>query len=416
MQNSDKHPAAEAEAFTAAQLNRPDVIANPYPYYHLLRSQPPQFGLLDYPPGTVPGKDEPRPAWAFLKYEDVAFIAREHELFSSRDEMQEQSSAPTLMLVNDDRPRHKFLRGIAQQAFSPKLIDQDVAPWAERTVADMINRIGAGELDIMKTYAVELPARFMTRLLGTPESDWPRLRDWGNAFMVTADFTAEERLQSNADLAQYYADAVRERIADIQKGRSVGDDLMTAFICSEFDGQRLTSEEVIRFCITLVVAGAETTVYFLGNLVSTLIEHPEFFHALKGDRSLMRYFLDESLRRDGPPQRLFRVATEDCDVNGTSVSAGDWVAIFFAAANRDPAVFENPDQFQLPRKNVSRHLTFGHGIHTCMGFRVAKLEGEKLLHGLLDNFSGIRPGAEPARRQSGGLLNYGFETLPVILE
>lgn len=234
--------------------------------------------------------------------------------------------------------------------------------------------------------------------------------------MVTADFTAEERQQSNANLAQYYVDAVGERIADIQKGRSVSDDLMTAFISSEFEGQRLTPEEVIRFCITLVVAGAETTVYFLGNLVSTLVECPQYFAALKEDRSLIRYFLDESLRRDGPPQRLFRVATEDCDVNGTKVCAGDWVALFFAAANRDPEVFENPDEFQLPRKNVSRHMTFGHGIHTCMGFRVAKLEGEKLLQGLLDNFSGVRKSVKPARRQSGGLLNYGFETLPLILD
>ncbi|MEM6604854.1 MAG: cytochrome P450 [Pseudomonadota bacterium] len=415
MQKPEGHPGSDFSEFTVADLNQPDVIQNPYPYYARLRNDAPQFGLLDYPPGTIPGKDEPRPAWAFLRYEDVAFIARNHETFSSRDEMQEQSSAPTLMLVNDDRPRHRFLRGIAQQAFSPKLIEEDVGPWATQTVCAMIDRIGGGELEIMNTYAVELPARFMTRLLGTPETDWPLLRDWGNAFMVTANYTADEREQSNRRLAQYYNDAVDQRIADIERGKSVGDDLMTSFITSEFEGQRLSAEEVKRFCITLVVAGAETTVYLLGNLIATLAQEPTICDQLRADRSLMRHFLDESLRRDGPPQRLFRVATADCEVNGTLVSKGDWVAVFFAAANRDPDVFEDPDRFMLPRKNVSRHLSFGHGIHSCMGFRIARLEGEKLINGLLDAFPSINPGSGATKRQSGGLLNYGYENLSISL-
>lgn len=401
--------------FSVEALNSPEVIANPYPYYAKLRDQAPAFGLLDYPPGTIPGQDEPRPAWAFLRHEDVSFVARNHDLFSSRDEMQEQSSAPTLMLVNDDRPRHRFLRGLAQTAFSPKRVEADVAPWAEQTVAEMINRIGDGELDVMRSYAVELPARFITRLIGTPESDWPLLRDWGNAFMVTADYTAAERQESNIQLAHYYSRAVDERIAQIAAGENVGDDLMSAFIRTEFEGQTLTPEEVKRFCITLVVAGAETTVYLLGNLISVFLEAPELYTRLQNDRGLVRPFIEECLRRDGPPQRLFRVATADCDVNGTQVFEGDWVAIFYAAANRDPAVFENPDQFVLDRPNINKQMTFGHGIHSCMGSRIARMEADKFLNGILDNFAAIEPGSSPASRQRGGLLNYGYESLPVRL-
>lgn len=403
------------EDFSVAALNTPEVIANPYPYYEKLRDQAPTFGLLDYPPGTIPGQDEPRPAWAFLRHDDVSYVARNHELFSSRDEMQEQSTAPTLMLVNDDRPRHRFLRGLAQTAFSPKRVEADVAPWAEQTVSEMIERIGDGEVDVMRSYAVELPARFITRLIGTPEEDWPLLRDWGNAFMVTADFTAEERQQSNLELAQYYSAAVDHRIAQIDSGAAVGDDLMTAFIQSQFEGQSLTPDEVKRFCITLVVAGAETTVYLLGNLISVFLEIPELYPRLQQDRSLVRPFIEECLRRDGPPQRLFRVATADCDVNGTQVAKGDWVAIFYAAANRDPAVFTTPDDFVLNRPNINKHMTFGHGIHSCMGSRIARMEADKFLNGLLDSFAAIEPGAQPASRQRGGLLNYGFETLPVRL-
>ena len=415
MSNAAMSAEAIPDDFSVASLNSPEVIRNPYPYYAKLRDRPPQFGLLDFPPGTIPGQDEPRPAWAFLRHEDVAFVARNHELFSSRDEMQEQSSAPTLMLVNHDRPRHRFLRGLAQAAFLPRRVEGDVAPWAESTVRDMIGRYGEGEIDLMSTFAVELPARFITRLIGTPEQDWPRLRDWGNAFMVTADYTAEERQQSNQELALYYDAAVDQRAADIAAGKPVGDELMTAFLRTEFEGEKLTLEEVKRFCITLVVAGAETTVYLLGNLVGVLLERPDLFTALQNDRSLVRPFIEECLRRDGPPQRLFRVATQDCDVNGTPIKQGDWVAIFYAAANRDPAVFENPDEFVLQRPNINKHMTFGHGIHACMGSRVARMEADKFLNGLLDHYGAITPGAASPRRQGGGLLNFGYESLPVVL-
>lgn len=398
-----------------SQLNTPEVIANPYPHYAALREQAPQFGLLDFPPGTIPGQDEPRPAWAFLRYADVAQIARDFDAFSSRDEMQEASSAPTLMLVNHDRPEHRFLRGIAQEAFLPKRVEEDIAPWAEQTIAAMIKNIGGGNIDVMQSYAVELPARFVTRLIGTPEEDWPLLRNWSNAFMVTADFTAEERQQSNLELAQYYSEAVDARIAAMERGDAVGDDLMSAFIRAEFEGKRLSADEVKRFCITLVVAGAETTVYLLGNLVANFLEMPELFSALKENRTLVRPFIEESLRRDGPPQRLFRVATRDTLVNGTQVREGDWVAIFYAAANRDPAMFEDPDAFILNRENINKQLTFGHGIHSCMGARVARMEADKFVNGLLDNFNSVGDCGVAPVRQRGGLLNYGLDSLVVEL-
>lgn len=399
--------------FTADQLIRPEVIANPYPYYDLLREKLPQFGLLDYPPGTVPGQDQPHPAWVFLKYEDVAAIARNHDAFSSRDIMQEESDAPTLMLVNHDRPRHTVLRSLAQKAFTPKRVGTDVGPWAEKTVKAMCEKMGDGEIDFMEDFAVEMPARFMTRLIGTPEADWTKLRRWGNAFMVTSVFTAEERNQCNQEIADYYAAAVMERAADMRAGKDLPDDLMSAFLQVEDEGNTLTMEEVIRFCITLVVAGAETTVYFLGNLVHNLVEDPALFERLKEDRTLVRPFMEETLRRDGPPQRLFRVATQDVEVGGVQVKEGDWVALFFAAANRDPAVFERPHELILNRPNVKRHLTFGHGIHHCMGSNVARMEGDKMVNGLLDTYSRLLPGKTPMQRQSGGLLNYGLETCPV---
>lgn len=406
MSNTDKR-------FPIEQLVTPEVIANPYPYYAMLRDEPLQFGLLDFPPGTIPGQDQPHPAWAIFKYEDVAAAAKSHDIFSSRDPMQEASTAPTLMLVNHDRPDHTILRAIAQKAFTPKRVVEDVGPWAEKTVAGMFERLQNPEMDFMESFAVEVPARFLTRLIGTPEEDWHLLRDWGSAFMVTSDFTVAERNQCNKEIAAYYSDAVKKRYEEIADGTTPPDDLMTAFIKAEHEGKTLTQEEVIRFCITLVVAGAETTVYFLGNLIATLLEKPELFSLLQKDRTLLRPFMEESFRRDGPVQRLFRVCTQDTELGGAKIKEGDWVALFFSSANRDPSVFENPDEFILNRPNIKRHLTFGHGIHYCMGNVVARMEAEKLLNGILDNVTGIEMGEGGIKRQSGGLLNYGAENLPI---
>ncbi len=396
-------------------LNTPAIIRDPYPAYAELRRLGPQFGLKDYPPGTIPGMDEPIPAWVFLSYQDVTEVASRPDVFSSRDPMQEASSAPTLMLVNHDKPEHTFLRNLSQKAFTPKRIEKDVAPWAEDTVRTMIEKYGAGEIDMMQTFAVEMPAKFITRLIGTPEEDWEKLRHWGNAFMVSSTFTPEQRQQSNIELEAYYSAAVDQRIADIENGVTPSDDIMTALITSEHNGRKLTVDEVKRFCMTLVVAGAETTVYFLGNLIANFLERPDLYQALRKDRSLVRPYMEETLRRDGPPQRLFRVALADVEIGGVEVKQGDWVAVFFAAANRDPVEFENPNELILDRPNIKRHVTFGHGIHHCMGARTARMEADKLLNGLLDAYSSIGPGSSPLKRQEGGLLNYGLESCPVNL-
>lgn len=142
---------------------------------------------------------------------------------------------------------------------------------------------------------------------------------------------------------------------------------------------------------------------------------PYAANRLKEEPGLVGHSMEESLRRDGPPQRLFRVATRDIELGGAQIRAGDWVALFYAAANRDPAAFSDPDDFVLKRPNVNRHLTFGHGIHHCLGSRIARLEAQKLIEGLLANFRRLEPAGAAPVRQRGGLLNYGLESCPVTL-
>ncbi|RNL64697.1 cytochrome P450 [Zhongshania marina] len=393
----------------------PECISNPYPVYKQLRSHAPVNGLLDYPPGTVPGVDTPYPAWVVTRYEDVDYVLRNPEIFSSEDPMQANSSAPSLMLVNHDRPRHTALRNLAKMAFTPKRIHDDIVDRLRTDINKIVDRKLNAEMDFMVDVAGVIPALVMTYLMGLPPEDYKLLVRWANAFMVSSDFTPEERQACNVELFNYFVAAVGKRYADIEAGNKVSDDLMTAFINAEYEGDTLSKEEVVLFCITLVVAGAETTTYFLGNLMGVMLEDAEWFSKLKSDRSLIRPFMEECLRRDGPPQRLFRLVLQDCEISGQEIKAGDWIAFFMAAANHDENVFPEPEKFIIGRKNIAKHITFGRGIHHCLGAPLARVEAEIMLNVILDKCEGVNGELANSKRQSGGLLAYGFATLPLQL-
>lgn len=398
-----------------ANMLSPECIQNPYPVYKKLRSQSPVHGLLDYPPGTVPGVDTPFPAWVITRYADVDYVLSNPDIFSSEDPMQANSSAPSLMLVNHDKPRHTDLRNLAKMAFTPKRIHDNIVERLRSDVSAIVDRNVGQSIDFMEEVAGVIPALVMTYLMGLPKEDYKKLVRWANAFMVSSDFTPQERQSCNEELFHYFVAKVGERYSDIEAGKEVTDDLMTAFITAEYEGNGLSKEEVVLFCITLVVAGAETTTYFLGNLMGVMLEDSSWFERLKQDRSLIRPFMEECLRRDGPPQRLFRCVLKDCEVGGQVIKAGDWVAFFMAAANHDESVFENPEQFILGRKNVSKHVTFGRGIHHCLGAPLARIEAEIMLNTMFDKCAAVEGSLANSSRQSGGLLAYGFSTLPLKL-
>ena len=149
--------------------------------------------------------------------------------------------------------------------------------------------------------------------------------------------------------------------------------------------------------------------------MGVMLEDADWFSKLKEDRSLIRPFMEECLRRDGPPQRLFRLVLQDCEISGQAIKAGDWIAFFMAAANHDESVFPEPEKFIIGRKNIAKHVTFGRGIHHCLGAPLARVEAEIMLNVVLDKCDGIKGSISNSKRQSGGLLAYGFSTLPVEL-
>lgn len=404
---------ASRPAIGVEDLTDPAVIADPYPAYRALRGTSPHWGLVDYPPGTIPGQDPPVTAWALLRHADVDRAVRDNETFSSKDPRQEDSEAPTLMLVNHDEPEHGPLRRLISAAFTRRRIEQ-LRPWLEDELVVVLDEVarGSGEVEFMGDVAAKVPALVMTRLLGFPAADATLLERWAPAFMLSADLTPEERNASNAEMAEYVM---------AHMGRFLGgdgaewDNLTAGMIDAEIDGMGLSPEEVARFCITLLVAGAETTTGLIGNVMWELVNQPDLCARVAQDRSLVEPFIDECLRFTGPPQRLFRVATRDVELGGVTIREGEWVALFFAAANHDPEVFPDPERFDLERPNANQHLTFGRGSHFCLGAQLARLETAATITALLDRFPNLGPGSTPPTKQSVNLLNHSFSAFPVRL-
>ena len=412
-------PSTVSETASALDLlTTPAGIADPYPIYDRLRGLSPVAGYRDWPPGTIPGADEPVAAWALLRYDQVFAAARDSATFSSRDPLQEASSAPSLMLVNTDPPQHEVERKLVNQAFSPRRVKR-LEGWLNELIPRLLADLGDGYVEVMD-FAAEIPTRAMVRLLGLPDGDHIRFRKWANAFMLSASLTPEERIASNQEMVTTFATRLAEHTAGLAE-RSSGDDiddaedLISALLRAEVDGQRLTPEEIVRFCVTLVVAGSETTTFLIGNLLHALARETEIAARIRADRSLLNVFVEETLRLDGPPQRLFRIATRDVEVGGKMIGQGDWVALFFGAANRDPAVFPHPDRLDIDRPNLRQQLSMGHGLHFCLGAALARLEVIAMLNAVLDRYQTVELTDDPGTKQTASLLTHAYVRLPLQL-
>ncbi len=393
-------------------------IANPYPLYEQLRPLSPVAGYRDWPPGTVPGADEAVTAWALFRYDQIFEAARDTATFSSRDPLQEASSAPSLMLVNTDPPKHEVERKLVSQAFSPRRVKR-LEGWLGELVPRLLDDLGDGDVEVME-FAAEIPTRAMVRLLGLPDGDHVRFKQWANAFMLSSSLTPEERMASNEEMVTTFATRLAEHTAQLAERPPTGDvddaqDLISALLRAEIDGQRLTPEEIVRFCVTLVVAGSETTTFLIGNLLHAMARRPEITARLRADRTLVNVFVEEAMRVDGPPQRLFRIATRDVEVGGKMIRKGEWVALFFGSANRDPEVFADPDVLDIDRPNIRQQLSMGHGLHFCLGASLARLEVVAVVNAVLDRYQTIALTDDPGTKQTASLLTHAFVRLPLHL-
>jgi hypothetical protein len=249
----------------------------------------------------------------------------------------------------------------------------------------------------------------IARLLGIPGDEYENFKRWSDAFISLAPADPNENKRNVGEMVAYFGKMAAARRAQ------GADDLITALVEAEVEGEKLEEWEILGFSMFLLLAGNETTTNLLGNILNILTERPDLWARLRADRSLVGQMIDESLRYESPVQQLTRYTTREVEVSGVRIPAVNMVRICFGAANRDPKEFPNPNEFRLDR-DMRNHLAFGSGIHYCMGAPLARAQAKITLNVFLDRFAAIKRGPTPALRQTFTPLGLGFERLPLLLE
>jgi cytochrome P450 len=391
-------------SFTPADLTKRPLFADPYPLYHVLRVQSP-VRYIGIPASEAIG-NQPVWSWGFLKFEDVYAALRDHGTFSS-DNPHAGHFGPKLVLIQDDPPRHTHFRRLVNRAFTLRRV-QALEPWIAEIADALLDEIREGEHDIVESFAVPLPVKVIARLLGIPGEDYLKFKCWSDAFLSTMPIQTDERLQNLQAMVAYFGQMAAARRAH------GADDLISALVEAEVEGEALQDWEILGFCILLLIAGNETTTNLLGNMLHALSSRPDLWRQLREDRSLVEVVIEESLRYESPVQRLFRWTTRDVEISGVRMSQGDRVTIFYGAANRDPQAFASPDEFRLDR-DLRNHVAFGTGIHYCLGAPLARAEARIALNAFLDRFPALSHGREQAERQTESPVVLGFKRLPLTL-
>jgi hypothetical protein len=390
-----------------ARMMLPAAKADPYPLYALVR----QRGLVRSPLGVFAAAD----------HATAASILRDRRFSSSPVHQRgyrppsyppgdPRAALPAANLLSMDPPDHTRLRRLVTGAFTPKAI-AGLEPWIrEVTVRLLAAADSTAGFDLIDALAFPLPITVICHLLGVPAEDQARFRAWGHEVAATLDPQTAATAQAQTRAAElaltgYLQDLVRERRANPD------DSILSALIAAEEEGDRLSSGEVVSTALLLLIAGFETTVNLIGNGTVALLGDPDSWNRLRQDPALVPAAIEEMLRYDSPVQLTSRIATEDVEVGGSMIAAGRPVIVFIGGANRDPGVFEQPDEFRIDRPEPGRHLSFSLGMHHCLGASLARLEGRIAIEELTRRYPALEQAAPPARRSL--LVLRGFESVPV---
>jgi cytochrome P450 len=316
-------------------------------------------------------------------------------------------------ILNIDPPDHTRLRKLVSSVFTPRRV-ADLAPMIERIVDEHLDAVAdRGEMDLIADLAFPLPFAVISEMLGMPDGDSAQLREWSHTLVKILDFTiGPEELMA----AVVAGENLREHIANVigWKRSNLGDDLLSALILAEDNGDVLSDIELVDQVNVLFIAGHETTVNLIGNGTWALLQNRHQLELLRDDPSVETTAIDELLRYDSPVQISRRITLEPIQIGGHDVAAGTFVLTSLGSANRDPAVFgSTADQLDLRRADAARHLAFGSGTHHCLGASLARMEGTIAITRLIRRFPELQAIGTPA--WNGRLVLRGMDSLQLSL-
>jgi len=392
----------------------PEMRVDPYPLYHRLRSRDPVHQ-------SFPG------VWILTRYADCVAVLRDPGRFSNDSRNSELYQAfraaggrePTIMedtagrtMLFIDPPDHARLRNLVNKAFTARRIEA-LRPHVREIVKGLLDDIeasGRDTFDLVNEVAYPLPVTVICEMLGVPPQDWDHFHRWSSALVVTLDPVMSDEVLGPANeaalaFADYFTGLLTDRRAHPR------DDLLTAMIAAEDRGERLTEQELLAMCILLLIAGHETTVNLIGNGMLALLRHRDQLERLTTNPSLIRSATEEFLRYDSPVQFLGRTLMEDVEIGGRHIRKGEQLVPVIGAANRDPAQFSEPDILDIGRPD-NRHLSFGGGIHFCLGAPLARAEGQITIAELARRFPNLELATETFERRETVTLR-GLRSLPV---
>ena len=386
------------ESGVSFDLTSGRVLADPYPTYLQLRERDPihRMRLID--------------GWALTRYEDVQAVLADHRRFSSGESGPNYTRNASMLDL--DPPDHTRLRSLVSKAFTPRSI-AELGPRIQEIVDELLDGVEEKDsFDLIDSFAFPLPVIVIAEMLGVPAQDLEQFKEWSNDIVLSLEpiLSEEQRVRfrrSEEELYAYFEGIIAQRRQFPQ------DDLISALLAAEDEGDRLSHQELLATLLLLLVAGNETTRNMIGNGMLALLRNPEELRRLRDDPDLLDSAIDELLRYDSPVQLDGRTLVEDVEMGGKRLRAGQQVVAVIGAANRDPAAFSNPDRLDIGRQEKS-HISFGRGIHYCLGASLAMLEGRIAFASLLERFSSIRLASVPRQRKQ--VVLRGVENLLIDVE
>ena len=392
-------------------LNQPDFFQNPYPFYEKIRAAQAPFWQAYEQQTSNSG------LWLFGGYEDAVEIFKETTAISKNIRAIRPAGSSTpfdLAMLHQDAPDHLRLRRLVAGYFSAGILKR-LEPRVDAIANELLTALRKqSEIDMLRDFAEQLPMRVIAELIGLPPADLPMIRAW--SVMLGDGF---DSLTATDEVLARHRNALAAYLAYIElllaRPKGIPDDCLLSYLIDCQAKGELNREELIGMVSFLLFAGHETTINLIGNGLWLLLNHPAQLKMLVRDPSLLPGAIEEILRFESPAQRTtFRIAVEPMEVGGVRLEKGQQIGVIIGSANRDAAVFENPDTFDIMR-TPNRHLAFGLGLHHCLGAHLSRMEAKLAFQQVLSQFPALRLAGDSVTWRKNSFFR-GLEALPVRID